>query len=173
MRGSKEIHETLTPEQALELEERIRVRGLKPEDLDAVIALDARNVGRSRDEYFKVKLQQNLAETGIKVSLAAELDDCFCGFLLARVYYGEFGTLEPVAVLDTLGVHPDFQRRGVGVALLRQLRKNLGALGVSRIQTEVGWDNQLLLHFFQREGFRPAERLCLDLELVATGDRGA
>jgi len=37
------------------------------------------------------------AETGIKVSLAGELDDCFCGFLLARVYYGEFGAPEPVA----------------------------------------------------------------------------
>jgi len=147
--------------------DRVVVRGLVPADLEAVIALDAKNVGRRRDEYFKVKLRQNLVETGIKVSLAAELDGCFCGFLLARVFYGEFGTLEPVAVLDTLGVHPDFRGRGVGRALLRQLRKNLGALQVGRLQTEVGWDNQELLRFFHAEGFRPAERLCLDLDLGA------
>ena len=149
--------------------ERVRdsivVRGLRPEDLEAVIALDAKNVGRPREEYFKVKLQQNLAETGIKVSLAAELDGGFAGFLLARVFYGEFGTLEPVAVLDTLGVHPNRQGQGVGTALIRQLNTNLLGLGVSRLQTEVGWDDQRLLHFFHHEGFRPAPRLCLDLEV--------
>jgi len=147
------------------IEDRIVVRGLRPEDLEAVIALDAKNVGRSREEYFKVKLQQNLAETGIKVSLAAESDGCFAGFLLARVFYGEFGTLEPVAVLDTLGVRPELQGRGIGRALVRQLHTNLLGLGVTRLRTEVDWDDQPLLRFFHHEGFRPAPRLCLDLEV--------
>jgi ribosomal protein S18 acetylase RimI-like enzyme len=151
-------------EQVSQEKEQTIVRGLRPTDLEAVIALDAKNVGRRRNEYFKVKLEQNLAETGIKVSLAAEQDGCFCGFLLARVYYGEFGTLEPVAVLDTFGVHPDFRRRGVGAALLRQLAVNLSGLGVCRLQTEVDWDNQELLGFFHREGFRPSPRLCLELD---------
>lgn len=146
--------------------ETVVVRPLTPDDLEAVIALDARIVGRRRDEYFGVKLAQNLAETGIKVSLAGECDGLFAGFLLARVYYGEFGSLEPVAALDTLGVHPGFRRRGVGAALLEQLRKNLGALGIARLQTEVDWDEQDLMRFFHREGFRPAPRLCLDLDLV-------
>jgi len=149
-----------------EREDRIVVRNLRPDDLEAVIALDARNVGRRRDEFFKVKLQQNLAETGIKVSLAAELDGLFVGFLLARVWYGEFGTMEPVAVLDTVDVHPDFQRQGVGDAMLRQIRLNLSGLGVDRLRTEVGWDNPRLLAFFQREEFQPAPRLCLELDLT-------
>jgi len=158
-------------ESAGEPEDRVVVRSLEPEDIDAVIAIDARNVGRRRDEYFKVKLRHNLAETGIKISLAAERDGCFSGFLLARVHYGEFGTLEPVAVLDTLGVHPDFQRQGVGTALVRQLRINLSALGVARLSTQVGWDDQQLLRFFHHEGFHPAPRYCLDLDLAAGGPR--
>lgn len=152
-------------EDVLEREERVAVRGLRPEDLEAVIAIDAKNTGRRRDEYFKIKLEQNLAETGIKVSLAAEIDGCFCGFLLARVFYGEFGRTEPAAVLDTIGVNPDFRGQGVGSALLRQLKTNLLGLGVPRLQTEVSWDNQPLLSFFQHEGFRPAERISLDLDL--------
>jgi len=88
-------------ESVTEREEAVVVRGLRPGDLEAVIAVDAAHVGRPREEYFRVKLQQNLAETGIKVSLAAEIDGRLCGFLLARVYYGEFGVTEPVAVLDT------------------------------------------------------------------------
>jgi predicted N-acetyltransferase YhbS len=145
----------------------VTVRGLKPADLEAVIAVDAKNVGRRREEFFRIKLQQNLQETGIKVSLAAEIDRTVVGFLLARVYYGEFGTLEPVAVLDTIDVHPDFRGRGVGNALLGQLGVNLHALGVTTLRTEVGWDELQLLAFFHHAGFRPAPRFCLELAVTA------
>ncbi|HET6350273.1 MAG TPA: GNAT family N-acetyltransferase [Candidatus Krumholzibacteria bacterium] len=143
----------------------VMVRNLRPSDLEAVIALDAKNVGRRREEYFRVKLQQNLVETGVKVSLAAEVDGALVGFLLARVFYGEFGQTEPVAVLDTIDVHPSFRGRRVGGALLDQLRTNLFGLGVTSLRTEVGWDEGQLIGFFQHEGFRPAARLCLDLEI--------
>lgn len=146
-------------------EQTVVVRRLRPNDLEAVVGLDAKNTGRRRDEYFKVKLQQNLAETGIQVSLAAELDSAFVGFLLARVFYGEFGTMEQVAVLDTFGVHPDFRGKGVGKALLFQLRTNLRGLGIPRLRTDVHWNDQDLLGFFHHEGFRPAPMICLELDL--------
>lgn len=151
--------------------ETIVVRRLRPEDLEAVITLDARITKRRRSEYFKLKLKQSLAESGIVISLAAELDGLFAGFLLARVYYGEFGIMEPVAVLDTLGVHPDFQRHGVGAALLDQVRTDLSGLGVPRLQTEVSWDDPGLLVFFHHQGFRPASRFCLDLALDSRAER--
>lgn len=146
-------------------EEPIRVRGLEPMDFDAVVAIDAKNVGRRREEFFRVKLAENLAATGIRVSLGAELDGLFVGFLLARVLYGEFGRTEPAAALDTLAVHPGFQGRGVGAALVAQLKRNLTSLRVGSIQTEVSWDDQRLMAFFHHEGFRPAARLALDLTL--------
>lgn len=152
-------------EESLQAAEPVLVRGLKPDDMAAVVALDARATGRRREEFFRLKLQQNLQETGVKVSLAAELDGIFVGFLLARVHYGEFGVMAQVAVLDTLVVHPDFRGRGVGDSLLRQLRMNLGGLGVECLRTEVDWRERELLGFFQREGFLPAARLCLDLDL--------
>lgn len=150
-------------------ESGVRVRGLKPEDFDAVVAIDAKNVGRRRDQFFKVKLEENLVSPGLRVSLAAELDDLFVGFVLARVHYGEFGRTEPAAVLETVAVHPDFQGQGVGTALLDQLKKNLRGLHVGSLQTEVAWEDQRLMAFFQHEGFRPAQRLALDLDLQAAG----
>lgn len=148
-------------------DERLVVRRLRPQDLEAVIALDAKSTGRRRDEYFKLKLKQALSDTGIEVSLAAELNGIFAGFLLARVYYGEFGMMEPTAVLDTLGVRPDLRGHHVGSALISQLGTNLLGLGIPRLQTEVPWDNIDLISFFHHEGFHPAERLCLDLDLAA------
>lgn len=144
-----------------------RVRNLTSHDLGAVIDLDAKITGRRRAEYFETKLAQALNETGVRVSLAAERDGAFAGFLLSRVWYGEFGAVEPFAILDTLGVHPDFGGHGVGRALLAQLRTNLAALGIRTLRTEVAWDSQALLGFFQHAGFQPAPRFCLDLDLRA------
>ena len=143
------------------------VRNLRPSDLEAVILLDAKNIGRRRDEFFKLKLKQALSDTGITVSLAAELDGAFVGFLLARVFYGEFGVTERTAVMDVIDVHPDFQGDHVATALLDQLRTNLLGLGIRVLRTEVGWDNTDLLGFFRREGFAMAQRVCLDLDLEA------
>lgn len=145
----------------------VRVRGLRPDDFDAVVAIDAKNVGRRREAFFRMKLEENVSATGLRVSLAAELDGLFVGFLLARVYYGEFGRTEPAAVLDTLAVHPDFQGRHVGAALLAQLKRNLVGLRVASLQTEVAWEDQRLMAFFEHEGFRPAARFALDLPLGA------
>ena len=145
--------------------EQILVRSVRPNDLGAIIRLDAKITGRRREEYFWIKLGQSIEDTGVQISLAAELDGSFAGFLLARVYYGEFGALEPSAVLDAIGVHPGFRDRGVGQSLLHQLRTNLKGLGIPRLQTEVEWGEQELLSFFHHEGFVPASRICLDLDL--------
>lgn len=149
------------------------IRNLRPRDLEAVIALDAKILGRRRDEYFKVKLEQALKETGVMVSLAAEVDGAFAGFLLSRVFYGEFGEMEAAAVLDTVGVHPAFRGKGVGKALLAQLRTNLLGLGITKLHTEVSWDGMDLMGFFRGEGFRPAPRFCLDLDLEEHRERSA
>lgn len=149
----------------------VEVRNLRPSDLEAVIALDAKNIGRRRDEFFRLKLEQALSDTGITVSLAAELDGLFAGFLLARVFYGEFGVTERVAVMDVIDVHPDFRCQHVASSLLAQLRTNLLGLGIATLRTEVGWDDQDLLGFFRHEGFVMAQRFCLDLDLQAARAR--
>ena len=147
--------------------EDVLIRRLRPDDLERVISIDAKLVGRRREEYFKLKLEMALNETGVEVSLAGEIDGMFVGFLIARVYYGEFGQAEPAAVLEVLGVHPDFRGSGIGHALLTQLSTNLLGLGVRKVSTEVGWEDQALMSFLHHEGFQPAPRLCLDLDCEA------
>ena len=63
-------------------------------------------VGRRRDRFLALKMKQALTDTGIAVSLAGELDGHVVGFLLARLYYGEFGVTEPAAVLDVFDQEP-------------------------------------------------------------------
>lgn len=149
----------------------VEVRGLAPEDEEAVIALDAKVVGRSREGYLRPKLREARAPGGIQVSLAAEVGGSLAGFLLAKVWYGEFGELDPVAVLDTIGVRSEYRGHGVGAALLDQLRRNLAALHIHCLRTEVSWRNPELLTFFHHEGFEPAARLVLETDPASRAAR--
>jgi predicted N-acetyltransferase YhbS len=139
--------------------EELPVRSMHEGDLPAIVRLDRRITGRDRTEYYRRKAAEALRHSGVRVSLVAEVDRAFAGFLMARVDYGDFGRTEPVAVLDTVGVDPDFARRRVGRALLEQLLLNLGSLRVERVLTVVEWSQQRLLGFFARSGFAPSQRL--------------
>ncbi len=107
-------------------------------------------------------MHEALKESDIRVSLVAEQNGMPVGFIMARVDFGEFGRVEPTAVMDTIGVDPDFRNQGVGRALLSQLLVNLQTLRVERIRTEVDWRNHDLLAFLDRCGFRTSQQLCLD-----------
>ena len=147
----------------------VPVRTLGAADLDAITRIDRKIAGRSRREYLSRKLSAALRDSGLCISLAAEVDGRVAGFLMGSLYYGEFGLPEPVAILDTLAVDPDVRHRRIGSALLRQLVRNLQALGIERVQTEVDWTQHDLLAFFAQAGFRPAPRFCLELRLGPEG----
>lgn len=137
------------------------VRTLTANDLPAFVAIDRRLTGRDRSEYLRRKVTEALTESAVQVSLVAVDDGHPVGFVMARVDSGDFGRMLPVAVLDTVAVDPRFAGRGHGAALFDQLVKNLGALGVERVQTEVDRTTYPLLAWFDRLGFRPSERLVL------------
>ena len=145
--------------------DHVEVRTLNGDDLGWIVAIDAEHSGRSRSKYFELKLKEIASDTGVRISLAALVDGTPAGFLMGRLYYGEFGLPEPVAILDSIGVAGSFRGQHVGTALMRQLRTNLKGLGIERIQTQVDWDQVDLMPFFQRTGFRPAPRICLELEI--------
>jgi ribosomal protein S18 acetylase RimI-like enzyme len=140
----------------------ITVRRLQPDDLDWVVRIDAEHSGRSRREYYRLKLAESEADTGVRISLAAVVEGEPAGFLTGRLYYGEFGQPEPIAILDSIGVSQARSGQHVASALMQQLETNLAALGIERLQTQVDWHQIDLLRFFQRSGFEPAPRLCLE-----------
>jgi ribosomal protein S18 acetylase RimI-like enzyme len=146
--------------------DRIPVRSLAEGDLRALVAIDRRITGRDRSKYFQRKLADALTESDVRVSLVADLDSVPVGFIMARVDLGEFGRVETTAVLDTIGVDPDYQNRGVGHALVSQLLANLGTLRVENVRTEVDWQDHDLLAYLDRNGFRPSQQLCFNQSLV-------
>lgn len=144
----------------------VSVRVMKPSDVDAVSAIDARITGTARPEYYRHKLEvANLHDAQINASLVAEADGKVVGFLMGTLFFGEFGIPESSAVVDGLGVEPGTQDRGVGGALFEQFRANMKAAQVEKIYTLVDWKDFELLKFLGAVGFLPSQRLSLECAL--------
>ena len=135
------------------------VRAMRPDDLREIVRIDRGITGRDRTAYISGRLDEAMDDSTIRVSLAAKVDGAIVGFLMARADLGDFGRLEPVAVIDTIGVDPGYGGRGIGHALVTQLFANLRALHIERAETVVGATDASLLGFFYSAGFTPSPRL--------------
>jgi ribosomal protein S18 acetylase RimI-like enzyme len=137
----------------------ILVSAMQRADLTQVVRIDNAITGTARAGYIARLLAEALYDSAIRVSLTARIDGVIAGFLTARVDAGDYGRIDPVAVLDTIGVQPDFTHRRVGHALLSQLFVNLGARRVERVETIVAPRDLGLLGFLYAAGFAPSRRL--------------
>jgi len=143
----------------------VTIRSMKEDDLAPIIAIDRKVIGSDRTRYYEAKLAEALKDSGVRMSLVAEIDGSVIGFLMSRVDYGEFGQTAQTAILHTVGVSPAFGRQGIGQSLFAQLALNLRSLRVETIKTCMRWDDLPLVAFFSRAGFTPAQRLVLRREL--------
>jgi len=139
--------------------DRADLRAMAVEDLPAIVRIDRLLTGRDRGEYMRAQLAEALDDSAIRISLVARLDDTVVGYLMARTDLGDFGRTEPVAIIDTIGVDPEYAHRGVGHALMSQLFVNLGALRVERVETIIAPRDMALLGFLYGCGFAPSQRL--------------
>jgi predicted N-acetyltransferase YhbS len=132
---------------------------LTAKDLNAIVRIDRHITGQDRRAYMQHALDEALRESGVRISLAARHSGMVAGYVMARADLGDFGRTEPVAVIDTIGVAPEYAHRGIGQALLSQLFLNLTALDIERVETIVAPGATELLGFFHAAGFAPGERL--------------
>ncbi len=148
--------------------ETVTVRLMRESDIDAIVRIDAASTGRERPRYFELMLQRALKFAGLQISLVAEQDQRVVGFLIGSLYYGEYGMTEPTASIDAIGVELESRRQNVAHTLFFHLRRNVAAIGVTSLRTEVEWSDFDLLAFLRNEGFAPAPRLCLERKIDPT-----
>ena len=142
------------------------MRVLKKADLPAIVAIDEKTSGSNRREYYERKISTITdPERSINSSLVAELDGKVVGFVMGDVYFGEFGIPETTATIDTLGVDPSVQNKGIASELLDQFMMNMKVAGVDKVYTLVNWDDFALEKFFSRHKFVPSKRINLEYQL--------
>jgi N-acetylglutamate synthase-like GNAT family acetyltransferase len=100
-----------------------------------------------------------------QVSLVAEVGGKVVAFILGDVSGWEFGVPETIGWIDTIGVEPDYQKKGLATALAHELVNNLRAMGVKTIYTLVSWNDWDLLQFFHAIGFTRGDMINLELKI--------
>lgn len=131
-------------------------RALGADDLDRVVAIDRAIVGRSRRGFFEKRLEAALAAPDDFVVVGVDGKSGLDGFGFARIYHGDFGTSDKIAVIDAIGVAPDSQKGGIGRMILDAMDVRLARKDVAEIRTQADWRFHGLLKFFDSTGFLEA-----------------
>lgn len=140
----------------------MRIRRLRPSDLDAVVDIDSALMGRSRRGYFERRLALALHNPDAHMQFAAEHEDRLVGHLLARVLTGEFGVERTVVLLEALGVDPANKGRSAGRYLLEAVEEEMRKRGITELRSQARWTNHGLLRFFDAAGFQLAPRMVVE-----------
>jgi predicted N-acetyltransferase YhbS len=142
------------------------MRVLKSADLDAIVAIDEKTSRQNRRAYYERKIAAITDPGhGINTSIVAEVDGRVVGFIMGDVYFGEFGIPETTATIDSLGVDPAMQNKGLASELLDQFMMNMKVGGVTKVYTLVNWDDFALEKFFSRHKFAPSKRINLEYQM--------
>lgn len=145
-------------------ENTINIRLMKAEDYDAVVGIDEKVLKVSRPDYYKMKFEKLFKSRDyLPTSLVAEGEDgTVVGFVMGVLYMGEYGIFQEEATLDTIGVDPDHQHKGIGKLLINEFIDHLKTLGVHKVNTLVDWNDASLIHFFSSNQFSPSRSINLE-----------
>jgi len=140
------------------------IRTMAPSDLDQIVEIDIKVLGKPRPEYWEMKFE--LVGKRSQVSpLVAELDGRVIGFIIGDVSRWEYGVPENIGWIDTIGVDPDYQKKGIAKILFTEMTKNLKKVGVDTIYTFVTRRDWKLLKFFNSMGFQKGDMVNLELDI--------
>ena len=145
----------------------IKFRLMNADDFDAVVRIDEKVFKLSRPEYYELKFEKLFrSKEYLPTSLVAEeADGTVVGFVMGELYMGEYGISKEGATLDTIGVDPGFQRRGIGGWLIKEFMDHLRDLNVQKVNILVDRNDSKLMHFFSANQFSPSKTI-VNLERI-------
>jgi len=145
----------------------ISIRAMEHTDLAVIVELDALVFGSERPSYFERRLTvlDTAGADARATFLVAEYHGTVVGFVMGTLTYGEFGLTQVTAILDSIAVHPQHQRQGIGQQLIEAFIQRSTLQGAAAVYTLVNWDNWLLLKVFHAHGFMLASTIPLERRL--------
>ncbi len=145
--------------------DKLSVRQLTKDDLDSIVEIDTKVLGETRRDYWVTKIVKQAETRPPDASLVSEIDDKVVGFILGEVSGWEFKVPNNIGWIDTIGIDPDYQNRGIAKILANALVANLKKYSVDTIYTLVNWNDWDLLQFFHAMGFSRGDMINLVLKV--------
>ncbi len=142
----------------------VTIRTLRREDINALIEIDEKLVGKRRPEYWEMKVEL-LEHRAPIASLVAERDGRVVGYVLGDASGWEFGIPDTTGWIDSIGVDPAFQDKGIGRELVQEAIRHMKKVGVGRIYGLVNWRDWDMLKFLNEVGFTRGDMINLELKV--------
>jgi len=134
------------------VERAFNLRKFKPEDLNQVIYINQTCLPENYSTYFFMELYRNFPETFI----VAEEDGKVIGYIMCRIESGFSGfSFVKKGHVISIAVLPDYRRRGVGEALLKEaLQAMVTHYSVKECYLEVRVSNTPAINLYRKLGFK-------------------
>ncbi len=137
---------------------KINIREATEEDIDAMLVVDKKIVGKERAITYRDPISFYLGgELGM--SFVAEADGKIVGFALGRLRDPNTGWLQAIAI------DPEYHHRGIGTKLVEAVVARCHSKGVKTVHTVVSWRDWWMLSFLNSLGFSRGEMVDLQRTL--------
>ena len=148
---------------AAESKGRVKLREMRVEDLEGVLAIERETKGDSRAVTY-APVPDSCIGGEMNASIVAEAGDKIVGFVLGRVV-GSPTELSNVAWVELLGILPEYQRKGIGRKMVETWKERCRKKGIKKVHVMVNWRDWWMLSFFESLGFSRGELTDMQAEL--------
>lgn len=137
---------------------KIKIRQIIEEDLDAILALDRKLVGKQRAITYKNPIGTYLGgEFGL--SFVALENKKIVGFVMGQLEGPGKGWIQAIAV------DPDYRRQDIGAKLVGALLERYRSRGINTVHVAASWRDAGMLSFLNSLGFSRGEMVELEKTL--------
>ncbi len=143
------------------------IRDFKDEDLESIIEIDELILGRRRSDFWHRKIE-TIGKSSEVPPLIAEMGTKIVGFvlgILGEASGWEYIVPENIGWIDTIGVDPSYQNRGIATMLMKAMINSMKMAGVEMVYTLIDWREGDLLKFLNRIGFKRGNMINLELKI--------
>jgi ribosomal-protein-alanine N-acetyltransferase len=132
------------------------LRQFEPDDLNKVIEINRVCLPENYSPYFFMEIYERFPATFV----VAELDSDLVGYIMCRIETG-FSSMGILSIskkghVVSVAVLPQYQRKGVGMALMNEAMKNMRLYKAKECFLEVRVSNISAIAMYKKLGFQVA-----------------
>ena len=141
----------------------IDIREMSEEDVEGILDIE-REVKEGNRAVTYAPVPDSCVGGEISNSVVAEENGRIIGFVLGRIVRSPV-ELSDVAWIELIGIHPEYQSRGIGKRMVEVWKDRCRAKGIKKVHIMINWRDWWIQSFFESLGFSRGDLVDFQAEL--------